>query len=111
MTRDIDALEACERPHPNIVKLRQQKRVDKMPSFDCKFGIVDRFLRDLQSRRTRAQESPAAPPIKLRFSLARTRHEIRQVKSKQVMPFDHIRITLFNESGQAPQRISLRFFN
>ena len=83
MLRHIDPLEAGQAAHPDVVKLREQKRVDEMPAIDGELRIIDRLLRDLESRRTRAQESAAASPIEFHFRFARARDEIRQIEAKQ----------------------------
>ena len=76
MLRDIDALEAGEAAHADIVKLREQKCVDEMPAIDRELRIIDRLFRDLESRRTRAQEAAAAPPIEFQFRLLARGDEI-----------------------------------
>ena len=49
MPRHIEALEAHKGTHSNIVKLREQKRIDKMAAIDCELRVIDRLLGDLQS--------------------------------------------------------------
>ncbi len=69
MLRDIDPLEASERAHPDIVKLREQKSIDEMAAIDRELRVIDRFLGDLEPRRTRAEKTAAASPIQFRFRL------------------------------------------
>ena len=49
MPRHIEALEAHKGTHSNIVKLREQKRIDKMAAIDCELRVIDRLLGDLES--------------------------------------------------------------
>ena len=98
MPRDIDAFETGERAHADVVKLREQKCVDEMPAIDRELRIIDRLLRDLESRRTRTQKTAAASPIEFRFRFARARDQIRQIEAKEVVAFDHIGIALFDNA-------------
>ena len=107
--RDVDALEAGKCAHADIVKLREQKCVDEVPAFDAELRVIDRLLRDLQSRRPRTQETAAASPIEFRFRFARARDEIRQIEAKEIVAFDHIRIALFDNTRQALDRGALGF--
>src|ERR1700724_1861056 len=98
MPRHIDTLEARQRAHADVVKLRKQKCIDEMPAIDAELRVIDRFLRNLEPRRTGPQESTAASPVELRFCLARTSDEIWQIKAEQVVTFDHIRIAFLDET-------------
>src|SRR4029077_13736309 len=111
MPRNIRSFETSKRTHPDVVELREQKRVDEMPAIDCKFRIIDGLLRDLQSRRPRAEKTPAAPPVELGFQLLRAGDEIRQMNPKQIMTFDHIRIPLFHDRSEPLESVALRFLN
>src|SRR3954469_18468676 len=51
VTRDINPLEARERSQPDVVKLRQQKRVDEMPAIECELWIINCLFRNLKSQR------------------------------------------------------------
>src|SRR6266581_6897603 len=103
MPRDICSFEAGKRTHPDVIELRQQKRIDEMPATDCKFRIIYGLLRDLQSRRTRPQKSAGfcravalakagASPVEFGFQFLCPTNEIRQMNPKQIMTFDHIRV-------------------
>src|SRR6266404_7769662 len=120
MPGDIRPFEAGKRTHPDVIELRQQKRIDEMPATDCKFRIIDGLLRDLQSRRTRPQKSAGfcravalakagASPVELGFQFLCATDEIRQIEPEQVVTFDYIRIALFDERGESLQRVALRF--
>ena len=52
MPRHIDAVKSGQGPHPDIIKLREQKGVDKMPAIDGELWIIDGLLRDLEPGRT-----------------------------------------------------------
>ena len=97
--RDIDPLEAGQRAHPDIVKLREQKCVDEMPAIDGELRIIDRLLRDLEPRRARAEKTAAPAPIEFHLRLARAGDQIRQIEAKEVMTFDHIRIAFLDQSS------------
>ena len=84
------------RAHADIVKLREQKRVDEVPAIDAELRIIDRLLRDLQSRRTRAQETAAAAPIQFHFRFARARDQIGQIEAKEIVAFDYVRIAFLD---------------
>ena len=47
--RHIRALETGERPHANVVKLREQERVDEVASIDRELWVIDRLLRNLKA--------------------------------------------------------------
>ena len=98
MPRDVDAFEAGKRAHTDIVKLREQKCVDEMASFDAELRVIDRLLRDLQSRRPRTQETAATSPIEFRFRFARARDEIGQIEAKEIMTFDDVGIALLDNT-------------
>ena len=76
MPGDIGSFETGKRTHADVVKLREQKRIDEMAATDCELGIIDCLFRDLESRRPRTQESTAASPIEFRFRFLRPRDEI-----------------------------------
>src|SRR5882762_6563274 len=101
MTRDIHPFETCKRTHPNIVELREQKRIDEMPAIDCELWIIDGLLRDLESRWARAEKTAAASPVELGFQFLSATHEIRQIEPEQVVTFDHIRVALFDQRGES----------
>ena len=109
--RHVDPLEAGEAAHADIVKLREQKRVDEMPAIDRELRIIDRLLRDLEPRGTRAEETAAPSPIEFHFRFARAGHEIRQIEAKEVMAFDHIGVAFLDDGGQALERGALGFFH
>src|SRR5438034_5379451 len=122
MPRDICSFEAGKRTHSDIIELREQKRIDEMPAIDCELWIIDGLLRDLESRRARPQKSAGfchavalakagASPVELGFQLPCATDEIRQIEPEQVMTFDHIRVALFDERSESPQRVALRFLN
>ena len=111
MLGDVDPLEARQAAHADVVKLREQKRVDEMPAIDGEFRVVDRLLRDLEPGRARAEEAAAPSPIQLHFRLARAGDQIRQVEAKQIMAFDHIGIAFLDDGGEALERGALRFLD
>src|SRR5206468_2173988 len=122
MPRDICPFETGQGTHPDIIELREQERINEMPAIDCEFRIIDGLLRDLQSRRTRPQKSAGfcravalakagASPVELGFQFLCATDEIRQIEPEQVMTFDHIRVALFDERSESPQRVALRFLN
>src|SRR5262249_26784436 len=111
MPCDISPFEACKRTHPHVVKLRQQKRINEVPAIDCKLRIIDGLLRDLESRRPRAEKTATASPVELGFELLCATNEIREMNPKQIMTFDHIRVALLNERGEPLERITLGFLN
>ena len=98
MPRHIGALKTGQRAHPDIVKLREQKRVDEMPAIDRELRIIDRLLRDLQPRRTRTQKPATASPIEFRLRFPGTRDQIRQIETKKIVTFDHVRIAFLNQA-------------
>src|SRR5439155_9441009 len=98
MPGDFGALETGQGTHTDIVKLREQKSIDEMAATDCELRIIDGFFRDLKSRRSRAQESIAASPIKFCFCLLRARHQIRQIEAEQFVTLDHVRIALVDKT-------------
>ena len=87
-----------KRAHPDIVKLREEKCVDEMPAFDRELRIIDRLLRDLETRRPRTEKSAAPAPVEFRFRLPRARDEKWQIESEEVMAFDHVRIALLDQT-------------
>ena|SRR5207253_1400569 len=99
VSRDISPLKPRQRPHSDVVKLREQKCVDEMAAIDRELGIIDCFLRNLEPRRTRAQETTAAAPIEFCFEFLSPRDQIRQIKSKQIVTFDHIGVALLDQRG------------
>src|ERR1043166_108690 len=111
MPRDIGALETGKRTHSDIVKLREQERINEMPAIDCEFRIIDGLLRDLESRWTRAEKTAAASPVELGFQFLCATDEIRQIEPEQVVTFDHIRVALFDQRGESLQRVALRFLD
>ena len=111
MLRDIASLEAGKRTHPNVVKLREQKGVDKMPALDRELRVVDRLLRDLEPRRARTEETAASSPIEFGLRLARPGDEKRQVELEKVVTLDHVRIAFPDQTRQALDRGVLRFLD
>src|SRR5690349_7974493 len=109
MLRDIHPLEARERAHANIVKLREQKSVDEMATIDLELWIIDSFLGDLQSRRARAKKSAAPAPVQFHLRLARPGHQVRQIKAEKIVSFDYIGIALLNNCRELFDRIVFRF--
>src|SRR5262245_13003523 len=97
MPRDISAFEAGKGTHPDVVKLGQQECVDKVAPLDREFRIIDGFLRDLEPRRPRTQETTTPPPIQFRLRLARPCDKKRQVKLEEVVTFDHVRVALLDQ--------------
>src|SRR5882724_2517193 len=98
MPGDIGPFEACEGTHSNIVKLREQECVDEMAAADCELRIINCFFRNLESRWSRAQKSIAASPVEFRFRLLRACDQIWQIKTEQVVAFDDVRISFFDET-------------
>ena len=82
MPRDINAFEAGKRAHADVVKLRQKKGVDEMAAIDRELGVIDGFLRDLEPRWARTQESPTPSPIQLGFRFARARDKVGQIEAE-----------------------------
>ena len=80
MLRHIAPLEAGQRAHPDVVKMGKQEGVDEMTAIDGEFRIIDRLLGDLQSRRTRAEETAAPTPVEFRLRLARARDQVGQIE-------------------------------
>src|SRR6266516_2432742 len=101
MPCDIRPFETGKRTHPDVVKLREQKRINEMPAIDCEFRIIDGLLCDLESRRPRAEKTAAASPVELGFQFLCATDEIRQIEPEQVVTFDHLRISLLNERGES----------
>ena len=111
MLRDIAPLEAGKRTHPDVVELREQEGVDKMPAIDAELRIIDRLLRDLEPRRARAEKTATPSPIQFRFRLARPGDEKRQIELEEVVALDHVGIALFDQARQALDRGMLRLFD
>src|SRR5207244_1193113 len=111
MPCDIRPFETGKRTHSDIVKLREQKRINEMPAIDCEFRIIDSLLRDLESRRPRAEKTAASSPVEFGFQFLCATDEIRQIEPEQVVTFDHIRIALLDERGKPLQRVSLGFID
>ena len=109
--RDINPLEAAEGAHADVVELREQKSVDEVAAIDLELWIIDGFLRDLQPRRARAQESAASPPIQFHFRFARPRHQIGQIEPEKIVPFDYVRIALLNNCRELFERVMLGFLS
>src|SRR5256886_16894260 len=101
MLRDVNALETGEGAHADVVKLRQKKGIDEVAAIDLELWIINGFLRDLQARRARAQESAAASPIPLHFCSAGPCHQIGQIKLEKNVPFGYVRVAFFN-TGREP---------
>src|SRR5262249_1754242 len=110
MSGDIRAFEPCERTHADIVKLRQQERIDEMAAIDRELRIIDGFLCDLQPLRTRAKKAATAAPIEFGLQLLRAADKIGEMNTEQIMAFDYVRIAFFDECGESSERISFRFF-
>ena len=49
MPGDIGPFETSEGTHADIVKLREQKSVNEVAAANRELGIIDCFLRDLES--------------------------------------------------------------
>src|SRR6266436_5285304 len=111
MPCDIRPFETGKRTHSDIVELREQKRINEMPAIDRELRIIDGLLRDLESRRPRAEKTAAASPVELGFQFLRATDQKRQIGPEQVMTFDYIRIALFDERGESLERVALRFLN
>jgi hypothetical protein len=94
---DIDALEAAERAHADVVEMREQEGVDEVAAVDGELGVVDGLLGDLEARRTRTEEAAAAAPVELHFRFARAGDEIRQVEAEEVVAFDDVGVALFDQ--------------
>ena len=69
-----------------------------MPAIDRELRIIDRLFRDLEPGRPRTQEAAASSPIQLRFRLAGTCDEKRQIESKKIVAFDHIRVAFLDQT-------------
>src|ERR1700747_1386448 len=110
MSGDNRPFEPCERAHPDVVKLRQQKRIDEMPAIDGELRVINGFLRDLQSRGTRAEKAAASSPIEFGLQLLRPGDKQRQMDTEQIVAFDYVRIAFFDECGESPEHISFGFF-
>src|ERR1043166_2969704 len=82
-----------------------------MTAIDRELRIIDSLLRDLQTRWAGAQKPAAASPIKFGLQLFGTRYEIGKIDAKQIVPFDHIRITFLNQRGESLNRRVLGFFD
>src|SRR5262245_32243018 len=82
MPRDVGTLESAQRSQPDIIKLREQKRVHEMSAVDGELRIINCLLGDLQPGWPRAQKSAAAPPIQFRFQFFRPRDEKREVNAE-----------------------------
>src|SRR5436309_10127151 len=111
MPCDIRPFETGKRTHSDIVKLREQKRINEMPAIDCEFRIIDSLLRDLESRRPRAEKTAASSPVEFGFQFLCATDEIRQIEPEQVVTFDHIRVALFDKRGESLERVALRFLD
>ena len=111
MPRDIRSFETGKRTHSDVVKLREQKRINEMPAIDCELRIIDGLLRDLEPRWPRSEKAAATSPIELGFHFFRAGNEQRQMNPKQIMTFDHIRIALFDERSESPKRVSFGFLD
>src|SRR6266511_6455657 len=102
MSGDIRPFEPCERTHPDIVKLGQQKRVDEMAAIDRELRVIDSLLCDLQSRGARAKKAATASPIQFGFKLLRAADKIGQMTTESIVAFDYVRIASFDECGESP---------
>src|SRR5436309_14485573 len=111
MSRDIRPFETCEGTHPDVIELREQKCVDKVTTTDCELRVINRFLCNLKSRRPRAEKTIVAPPIEFGFEFLRPRNEERQMHTKQIVAFDHVRIAFLDKCGESLERVSFRFLN
>src|SRR3954454_16777450 len=100
MLSDIGSFETGEAAHSDVVKLREQKCINKMPAIDGKLWIVNRLLGDLESRRARPQEAATPPPIHFHFRFASARDQVGQIGPKQIMTFDDIGIAFFDDRRQ-----------
>src|SRR4029453_9783989 len=110
MPGDICPFEPCERTHADVVKLRQQKCVNEMAAIDRELWIIDGFLRDLQSRWTRAEKTATASPIEFGLQLLRAGDKVGEMNTEQIVALDHIGIAFFDQCGESPERVSFRFF-
>ena len=111
MPRDISPFETRKRTHRDIVKLREQKRIDEVSAIDCELRIIDCLLCDLESRRTRAGKTAAAPPVELGFQLLCATDEIGYIEAEQVVAFDHIWTAVLDEGRESLECVSLGFFD
>src|SRR5205085_2107103 len=107
MPGDIGALETAQRAKTNVVKLREQEGVHEMSAVDRELRIIDRLLRDLQSRWAGAEKSTAAAPIEFRFQLLRARDKNWKMRAKQIVTFNHVRVAFFDYRGQTSDRLAL----
>ena len=111
MPGDVAPFKTGERPHPDVVKLREQKRIDEMAPTDCELRVIDSFLCNLESRGTGAQKAIAASPVEFGLEFLRPRNEQRQMHTKQIVAFDHVRIAFLDKCGESLERVSFRFLN
>src|SRR2546430_2034493 len=98
MPRDVRSFEAREGTHPDVIELREQKCIDKVATTDCELRVINSFLCNLESRRPRAEKTVVASPVEFGFEFLRPRNDQRQMYAKQIVPFDYVRIALFNET-------------
>ena len=82
MSGDTDPFESRQGTHPDIVELREQKGIDKVPALDGELRIINSFLRDLEPRRTGAEKTPTASPIEFDLQFLRARNDQRQMHTK-----------------------------
>src|ERR1051326_86526 len=108
MLGNISTFEAGETPHPDVIKVREQKRVDEMSPIDTEFWVIDCFFRNLQPRGARTEETAAPSPIECHFRFPGSSDQIRQIEPKQIMTFDHIRIALLDYRGKPLECFAFR---
>src|SRR5438132_5277423 len=98
MPRDVGTFETGERAHSDVVKLGKQEYIDEVAAIDCELWIIDSFLRNLEPRRARTQKSTTTPPIEFRFQLFCAGDDVRQIKPKQIVTFDDVRVAFFDQT-------------
>src|SRR4051794_6920148 len=111
MLGDVDSLETRQTAHADVVEMRKEKCVDKVPAIDREFWIIDCLFCDLETRGARAQKTTAPSPIEFDLRFSRAGNEERQIEAKEVVAFDDVRIAFLDQRGQTLERRLLGFLH
>src|SRR5579862_8969966 len=96
--RELLESQALELATRNVVVLCENPRIDDVAAWDVIAAICDRAFCYLHARRTRAKLAAVASQLERHPMPPRASLQILEVEAKQVVPLDHIGITLLDNA-------------
>ena len=91
----------------HVVVLGQDPRIHDMSAEDFVLFVGDGPLRNLHPRGVSPEQAAVAAEVKFHPVPVRPGLDVLQVKAKEVMPFDHVRIPLLDEADHFPEHVRL----